>query len=421
MTSTARVETGTDRRRVKRAVVASYVTFGGAGFAIASWASRIPQVRDRLHLEPSELGLVLLAVAVGSLLALPLSGPMIARVGSRRTVTLTAALLGVALMTVAFGYRIGVPPVVADLFLFGFAAGAWDVAINVHGAHVEQQLGRSIMSRFHAGFSLGTVTGALFGAAMVAGDVSVTVHLVVAALVVVPSVVLAAMRFLPENAQSAVATDDTNGELAGSSPPAGQVAPRGAFAAWREPRTLLIGVFVLAFAFAEGVANDWIAVAVIDDHHASEAVGTLAFAMFLAAMTVARWFGPALLDRHGRVAVVRTIAVVGIAGTMLFVVAPVTWLALVGVVLWGLGASLGFPVGMSAGADEPALAASRVSVISSIGYCAFLTGPPLIGFLGDQITVLSALVSVTALPALAAVIAPIVRPPADVASRAATM
>ena len=99
---------------------------------------------------------------------------------------------------------------------------------------------------------------------------------------------------------------------------------------------------------------------------------------------------------------------------MLFVLAPVTWLALGGVALWGLGASLGFPVGMSAGADEPALAASRVSVISSIGYCAFLTGPPLIGFLGDQITVLRALVSVTVLLALAAVIAPVVQPPPPV-------
>ena len=122
MTPTSPVEIAPDMRRVKRAVIASYVTFGGAGFAIASWASRIPQVRDRLHLEPSALGLVLLAVAVGSLLALPLSGPVIARFGSRRTVTVTAALLGVALLTVAFGYQIGVAPVVVGLFLFGLAA-----------------------------------------------------------------------------------------------------------------------------------------------------------------------------------------------------------------------------------------------------------------------------------------------------------
>ena len=157
---------------------------------------------------------------------------------------------------------------------------------------------------------------------------------------------------------------------------------------------------MLAFAFAEGVANDWIAVAVIDDHHASEAVGTLAFAIFLASMTVARWFGPALLDRYGRVAVVRTIALVGIAGTMLFVLAPVTWLALCGVALWGLGASLGFPVGMSAGADEPALAASRVQRGLVDRLLRVPDGPPLIGFLGDRITVLNALVSVTVLLAV---------------------
>ena len=169
---------------------------------------------------------------------------------------------------------------------------------------------------------------------------------------------------------------------------------------------------MLAFAFAEGVANDWIAVAVIDSHHVPQAVGTLTFAVFLASMTVGRWFGPALLDRHGRVAVVRTIGLLGIAGTMLFVLAPVTWLALGGAVLWGLGASLGFPVGMSAGADEPALAAGRVSVIASVGYCAFLTGPPLIGFLGDHITVRRALITVAVMLALAAVIAPVVQPPA---------
>ena len=127
MTPTTDVQIAPDLRRVKRAVIASYVTFGGAGFAIASWASRIPQVRDRLHLDSSELGLVLLAVAVGSLLSLPLSGPTIARFGSRRTVTVTAALLGVALLTVAFGYRIGVAPVVVGLFLLGSrrAPGTW--------------------------------------------------------------------------------------------------------------------------------------------------------------------------------------------------------------------------------------------------------------------------------------------------------
>jgi MFS family permease len=181
-------------------------------------------------------------------------------------------------------------------------------------------------------------------------------------------------------------------------------------AAWREPRTLLIGLFVLAFAFAEGAGNDWISVAAIDGHHLSPAVGALAFASFLAAMTIGRWFGPGLLDRYGRVAVVRVLAAVGIAGTALFVFAPTPALAFAGTLLWGLGASLGFPVGMSAAGDDPRYAAGRVSVVASVGYCAFLAGPPVIGFLGDHASVLRALVTVAVLLGLAALIAAVVTP-----------
>src|SRR4051794_7718332 len=155
----------------------------------------------------------------------------------------------------------------------------------------------------------------------------------------------------------------------------------GALAAWREPRTLLVGVFVLAFAFAEGAGSDWIGVAMIDGHGTDAAVGTLAFAVFLSAMTAGRWFGPVLLDTYGRVPVIRVLTLTSVAGLALFAFASGPALVFAGTVLWGLGISLGFPVGMSAGADDPARAAPRVSVVSSIGYVAFLGGPPLIGFL----------------------------------------
>jgi fucose permease len=185
----------------------------------------------------------------------------------------------------------------------------------------------------------------------------------------------------------------------------------GALAAWREPRTLLVGLFVLAFAFAEGAANDWISVALIDDHGTSAEVGTLGFAVFLIAMTAARWAGPPLLDRYGRVPVVRLLAVLSVTGLLLFVFGnPV--IAFVGALLWGAGASLGFPVGMSAAADDPARAASRVSVVASLGYCAFLGGPPLIGILGQHVTVLRALLAVAVLLAIATAVAGSLRPPA---------
>jgi MFS family permease len=385
---------------------ATYVAFIFAGFAFASWASRIPQVRDRLHLSPAELGFVLLSIACGSLLALPLAGTIISRVGSRRTIHVVAFATAAAIGTVAAGYLIGVAPVVAGLFVFGLAAGLWDVAMNVQGALVERRLGRSIMPRFHAGFSVGTVAGALIGAAMVALHVPVTVHLGVVAVVIALVVPLAVRDFFDDHA----ATTPTAAGIAAGDPPRG-AARGGALARWREPRTLLIGLFILSFAFAEGAGNDWISVAVIDGYGTSATLGTLAFALFLSAMTAARWFGPGLLDRYGRVPVARALALVGIAGIALFVFSPTTPLAFVGAALWGTGAAMGFPLGMSAAADEPAAAAGRVSVVASIGYCAFLAGPPLIGFIGDRTSVLRALATVGALFVLAALIASSVRKP----------
>ena len=391
---------------------ATYVAFAGAGFGFASWASRIPQVKARLDLDPSQLGFVLLSLAAGSVISLPLAGPIVARFGSRRTVMATGVLGGVGLVVVGVGYRSGVVPVVAGLFCWGAAAGTWDVAMNVQGAVVERLLGRSIMPRFHAGFSLGTVAAALSGAAMVALGVSVTVHLAIVGVIVGVAVPLMVRDFVPDSAEVVPPTRGATGATAAAGP--GDRGPGGArdsLGAWRESRTLVIGLFVLAFAFSEGTGNDWISLATIDRHHVAPAQGTLVFATFLGAMTTARWFGPAVLDRYGRVPVVRVLAVLAIAGLVLFVFGPGIVLAFLGALLWGAGTSLGFPVGMSAGADEPAFAAPRVGVISTIGYCAFLGGPPLIGFLAERSTVAHALVAVIAVMLVAWAIAGVVRPP----------
>jgi MFS family permease len=220
---------------------------------------------------------------------------------------------------------------------------------------------------------------------MVALHVSVTVHLIAIAALMSTSVVFSVRHFLAEH----------DSDVGAAAHVADESPQRGHFASWRESRTVLIGIFVLAFAFAEGVGNDWIAVAVIDGYHAPAALGTVVFAVFLSAMTLGRWFGPAVLDRYGRTQVVRSLAILGIAGSVLFVVSPVIGLAFVGAALWGLGTSLG----------------GRVSVIASIGYCAFLVGPPLIGFLGQHFTVRTALVAVAVLLAIATALSPIVQPP----------
>jgi MFS family permease len=361
-----------DLDRAKRAV---FVAFIASGFAFASWASRIPQVRDALHLDPGRLGLLLLTIAVGSVISLPLAGIVVTRFGAAVAIAVMSVVLAGGLATVAVGQNFGVAPVVVGLFLVGFGNGVWDVAMNVEGAAVEQRLGRSIMSRFHAGWSFGTVGGALIGALMVAAHVPVTAHLLLVAALVAVVVPLAVRSFLP--AEPVVAHEKQRREHP--------------LQAWTEPRTLLIGLFVLTAAFIEGTGNDWLGVAVIDGYHVPAAFGALTLAVFLAAMTTCRWFGSVLLDRYGRVPVLRSLIGVAAVGLLLVSFGGSPALAMVGAAFLGVGAALGFPTGMSAAADDSARAAARVSVVASIGYVAFLAGPAVIGLLGDHLGVLHAL------------------------------
>ncbi len=394
------------QQRLHRAVQATYVCFLASGFAFASWASRIPQVRAHFHLQPSQLGLVLLAIAGGSVISSSLSGPLISWLGPRRAISATAVLLGVALVIIATGYLVALAIVVAGLFVFGLASGTWDLAMNVHGGALEGHLGRSIMPRFHAAWSFGTVVGAVVGAAAVAVHLPVTAHLVGVAVVVALAVLQAARSFLPNHYRPTTENDAPGGCHRPEEP---AHVHRDMLRAWLEPRTLAIGAFALAFAFAEGTANDWSSLAAIDGYHVPAALGTLVLATFLAAMTIGRWFSPSFVDHYGRVPVARLLGLVAIMGVVLFVFGPAVPFAFAGALLWGAGTSVGFPLGVSAGGDQPELAPGRVSVIASVGYCAFFAGPPLVGFLADQLTVLRALICVAVLLGIAIVLAPAVR------------
>src|SRR5699024_5065567 len=161
--------------------------------------------------------------------------------------------------------------------------------------------------------------------------------------------------------------------------------------AWLEPRTLLIGVLILSAGLTEGAANDWIAVTVKSEMSAgytaqgAETLGAVSLGVFLTAMTAMRLFGNGLLDRYGRVFVLRFSAGCAAIGLALFTLSPWLWVAVLGIALWGFGAALGFPVGMSAASDDPLRAARRVSVVASVGYTSMLAGPPLIGFIADHL------------------------------------
>ncbi|HEY0814981.1 MAG TPA: MFS transporter [Pseudonocardia sp.] len=364
-----------------RARTAVLVTFATSGLAFASFASRAPAVREALGLTTAQLGLLLLCMSAGSIVGLPLSGPIVQRFGTARAALSGAVVLGTGLELAALGLLMGVvAPAVFGLMLVGLGIGVWDVSMNVEGADVEQRLGRSLMPRLHAAFSLGTVVGAGIGTATAAAGIPIGAQVAVIGVFSPLVMIWSTGRFLPRTAPPV--EERTKGG--------------GALHAWRESRTLLVGLLVLGFAFAEGSANDWMAVALVDGHHATETVGALAFGLFVAAMTVGRLFGGSILERFGRVVALRATAACALVGLLLVLLGGSTALALVGALFWGVGASLGFPVGMSAAADDPARAAVRVSVVSSIGYTAFLAGPPLIGLLAQQHGILVALFVVVA-------------------------
>lgn len=382
---------------------AVYVVFTASGISFASWASRIPDAKARLDLSAGQLGVVLLFASAGSILGLPVAGRIVHRLGAARTCSIALSFVAVGLAITGLGTDlIGKSWLVsAGLFVLGLGMGVCDVAMNLEGAEVERLLGHSIMPRFHAAFSGGTVVAALVGAGMAALAVPVWLHLWLAAAGMLACALIAPRPFLPRSLED----EATAREEAAHGIPA-QV-PRSA---WTEPRTLLMGLVILVAAFTEGTANDWVSVAFVEGYGLPTWAGVLAFATFLGFMTIGRVLGTGLLDRYGRLPVLRIMLAVALVGSVLVVFGTPT-LAYAGAALWGLGVSLGFPVGMSAAADDPERAHARVSVVATIGYVAFIAGPPLIGFLGDHYGVLRALLAVGTLILVAYVALPAVREP----------
>src|SRR3954468_18393159 len=223
------------------------LTFVTAGFGFASFAARTPAVKASLDLSAGQLGVLLACIAVGALTAMPFSGVVIHHVGPARAVGLGAGLHVTGFVLVGSALLLDSPPLTGlGLFVTGLGISQWDVAMNVEGAAVERALRRSLMARFHAGFSLGTVLGAVAGAAAAA------VGLAVAGQTLITAGVLALLAAVGIAAYTHSRPDARRG---------GPSSKTLMWAAWRTPRTLIVGVLVLAFALTEGIANDWTALA----------------------------------------------------------------------------------------------------------------------------------------------------------------
>ena len=393
---------------------ALFVVFGLCGIGIGSWAARIPVVSDLLSLDDGQVGMLLFGLAAGSILGLLAAGHLVATFGTRRVMTVALVIAPIGLTTAALGTASlqSFAVAFAGLAVYGAGISTCDVGMNVSGAANERALGRTIMPIYHAFFSLGTLVGAAVGALAETLAIPLQVHLPALAVLIVATGLIAVRFLLPETivADDAAREQADRGETPAPDAPAGSTW-QDRLSIWRDPRTLLIGLVVLGMAFAEGSANDWLSYAMVEGHGADETTGATVFGVFVTAMTVGRLSGVVALDRFGRVPVLVATAVLAAVGILLLIVGPVLWVSYLGVALWGLGASLGFPVGMSAAADDPRTAAARVSAVATIGYLAFLVGPPVIGFLGDRVGILNALLVVLVLVAVAGIASRAAREP----------
>jgi len=355
--------------------------FGVGGITVSAWGPRLPAIKGGLGIGTGTIGLLLAGVTVGAILGLLASTPILHWLGGRQAIVGALLLIAGAMTAMGLALVVASVPLLAAAFVVaGLGIGLLDVLINVDGSAVERALGRTVMPMMHAAWSIGAAAGSGIGAACAALGVSPSEQFIAEAVLILAAA-LAGARGIPggNRAPAAEPEQDRRARL------------RQWLHGWLDWRLLLIGVVMLGAELGEGSANSWLTLATRNYHGQTAAVAALFFTAFAAAEALTRIVGGPVVDRLGRVNTIRVTSVLGVIGVVLFIGTGNQWIVLAGVLLWAVGVSMGFPLGMSAAAESGRDPAARVSVVASIGYFANLAGPPAIGLLAESAGLLHAL------------------------------
>lgn len=349
------------------------IAFFVAGFGMAAWAPLVPFAKARAGVGEGSLGLLLLCLGIGSIVAMPLAGALTARFGCRRVLLASAGLICVSLPVLATAS--GLPLLVPALFVFGAGVGSMDCAMNIQAIIVERASGRAMMSGFHGLFSLGGIVGA--------GGVSLLLSAgaspLAATLCVVAGVVAASAKAAPHLLPH-------GGEGGGSA----FAVPRGA--------VLFLGVLCFIAFLTEGAVLDWSAVFLTSVRGVEPATAGLGYAAFSLAMTAGRLTGDAVVRRFGGGLVVAAGGVCAAAGLALATLVPAWEVGLLGYALVGAGCSNIVPVLFTAVGRQTAMPESAaVPAITTLGYAGILAGPAAIGFAAQATSLSIAFLAVAAL------------------------
>ncbi|GME29853.1 MULTISPECIES: MFS transporter [unclassified Pantoea] len=333
------------------------------GLGMSAWAPLVPFARDRLQLSGASLGALLLCLGIGSLAAMPVTGTLVARFGCRRVMGFSTllVLLMMPLLATAGSHLV----MAAALMLFGAGLGMLDVAMNYQAVQVEQAADKPMMSGFHGFFSLGGILGA--------GTVSLLLSRAFtplhATLVVMAVMLLLLLWRLPVLMNKRLHQPDQPW----------LVIPRG----W----VAFLGLLCFILFLAEGAVLDWGALLLLQNPAMSSAYAGLGYAVFSVAMTLGRFSGDKIIQRFGRYPVMLTGALTAAAGMTLAVWLPWPEIALLAFLLVGFGLSNTVPMLFNAAGNQHDMPANlAISAMTTLGYAGILSGPALIGFISQWIS-----------------------------------
>lgn len=334
-------------------------------FCMGSMFPRLPDIQTAMGVAEGQLGLALIGSAVGTLVSLTFAGRFIEAIGYRRVLLGAIPLLS-ALYALAMWAQ---GPLMLFLLLVpvGLTIGCIEIIINIEADRVEHAIGRRIMSRAHAFWSLGFFSAGMVGSFIAQTGLSVQLHL----LLMIPVIILATLvvlgRFEPAPHRTGSSTDET---------------PH--FARPTLAIMLLVGVCLSAMLM-EGAGIDWSAIYMRDMFAATPFWAGIAVATVAGSQALARFFADGFVDRYNPVVVARALLTILGAGVLLVFFAPVAWSAYLGFAMIGIGSSALFPLAMSAAAqqtDRPA--AINVAALAQFSFTAFLLGPPLLGYVAEH-------------------------------------
>ncbi len=343
-----------------RARYAIWVVFLLHGFMLGGWVTQIPLAKDRLETGLGWFGVALLSFAAGAVVAMPLAGAMINRIGSASVILMCG--LSFALMLFAPAFAPNLPLFMVGGALLGASVGSMDVAMNAHGLAVERMLKRPVVSGFHGAFSVGAAIGTIGGAWLLRA-VGPSSQLLIISAVSALGLVVCARFFLSADVDKGLS---------------------GAHFAWPSRVTIGLGMLCFLGLMIEGSVADWGALMIKGRFAVDAATAAQAFGFYQTGMAVSRFTGDYLRKRFGSVRMVGVSAVMTALGTAAALVAPNVPLTLAVLVIAGLGIGNVVPVLFVVGGRlEPDAPGRGIAAVTSIGYAGFLAGPPLIGILAQ--------------------------------------